>query len=131
MHLKFVFKLARDSDRESFTLVAIIPASCRFMPLLRLLHLPLRRRRRRPRRLLLRMRLGPLVLRGRPLVLRGRPLVLLGGADRDGAVGLGHAAVVALAAAVAVVEVAGRLLVEAVVGAGAVAGRGPEDTTMN
>merc|ERR1719245_2907759 len=95
------------------------------MPLLRLLHLPLRRRRRRPGgRSLLRMR-RPLVLRGRPLVLRGRPLVLLRGAHRDGAVGLGHAIVVALVAAVTVVEVAGRLLVEAVVGAGPVAGRGP------
>ena len=89
------------------------------MPLLRLLHLTLRRRRRRPGgRMRLRMR--------RPLVLRGRPLVLLRGAHRDGAVGLGHAAVVALAAAVAVVEVARRLLVEAVVGAGPVAGRGPD-----
>ena len=83
------------------------------MPLLRLLHLPLRRRRRRPGgRRRLRMRAA------------GRPLVLLGGAHRDGAVGLGHAAV--LAFAVAVVEVAGRLLVEAVVGTGTVAGRGPE-----
>ena len=67
---------------------------------------------------------------GRPLVFRGRPLVLLGGAHRDGAVGLGHAAVLALAA-VAVVEVAGRLLVEAVVGTGTVAGRGPGREKMN
>ena len=103
-------------------LLNFIPASCRLMPLLCLLHLPLRRRRRRPGgRMRLRMR--------RPLVLRGRPLVLLGGADRDGAVGLGH--VVAFVAAVAVVEVAGRLLVEAVVGAGAVAGRGPERVRWN
>ena len=65
----------------------------------------------------------------RPLVLRGRPLVLLRGTHRDGAVGLGH--VVAFVAAVAVVEVAGRLLVEAVVGAGAVAGRGPERVRWN
>ena len=61
----------------------------------------------------------------------GRLFVLLGGADGDGAVGLRHAAAVALAAVGAgrrrrVVEVAGRLLVEPVVGAGPVAGRGPE-----